>query len=122
MNIVIDAFYTTLKNNSQCNYDGTKHLVNFGFLTGLRTEELYGLNWGDFSYEKVKGESVMKLSVQRAYVSNIKKIQPPKTKNSTRQFLLSPKTQELIERIKPIDSNKNDIVFKAPKGKRLDST
>ena len=122
MNIVIDAFYTTLKNNSQCNYDGTKHLVNFGFLTGLRTEELYGLNWGDFSYEKVKGESVMKLSVLRAYVSNIKKIQPPKTKNSTRQFLLSPKTQELIERIKPIDSNKNDIVFKAPKGKRLDST
>lgn len=122
MKVIIDAFYSNLNNNLQYNYDGAKHLVHFGFFTGLRTEELYGLNWGDFSYEKIKGEDVMKLFVQRAYVSNIKKIQPPKSKNSIRQFLLSPDTQDLIERIKPDNSNKNDIVFKAPGGGRLDST
>jgi integrase len=114
MDLIIKAFYEKYGDTNR------PHLIETGFRTGLRTEELFPLTWGDLYYTNEKAEKIMWISVNKAYCSQNKIVKCTKT-NETRDFKLSKKTQELFERIKPNNVRDIDLVFLSPQKKYLNS-
>lgn len=115
MNIIIKYFYNKYGDTNRA------HIIEFGFRTGLRTEELFALTWGDLYYKKENGEDVMWINVNKAYATSIKKIKSTKTYES-RRFRLSKKTQQLCERIKSETFKDTDLVFTIPSGGYFNSS
>jgi integrase len=112
--IIIDAFYKKYGDTSRA------HLIEVGFGIGARTEELFALTWGDATYVDKNGEKVMKINIDKAYVSRTSSLGPTKT-GCNRSFLLNKSMQCLLERIKPENAKDKDLIFPSPKGRYLDS-
>ncbi|WP_449420784.1 tyrosine-type recombinase/integrase [Phormidium nigroviride] len=97
---IIKAFY-------ESDSDAKRHaatLIEFLFLTGCRHGEAFGLRWKDVSFE-------------RGYVRFSKSFNKPcdtiqQTKTGTvRMFKLYEPLTELLQRIKPANTQQNDLVF-----------
>lgn len=112
MNTIIQAFYDKYGDTNRA------HIIDFGFRTGLRTQELFALTWGDLFYKEVEGENVLWIHVNKAYASNIRKVKSTKT-DEHRKFQLSKYTQELVEKIKPKNAKDKDLVFLTATGKEF---
>lgn len=112
MNTIIKAFRDKYGSTSRT------HLVEFGFKTGLRLQEIFALTWGDLYYKVENDEDVLWISVNKAYATNIKKIKCTKI-DETRKFQLSKSTQLFIERIRPHITKSDSLIFQPPKAKHF---
>ena len=84
-------------------------LVEFIFCTGVRTQEAFGLNWGDIHHDR---KGFITVSINKAYSTLIKKIKSTKN-NKVREFKVSPRVKNLLERMNiNNDKSKDELIFK----------
>ena len=79
-----------------------KHLIQFGFWSGLRTSELIALKWADIDFKRKVA------NIHRAKVCNVEK--GTKTKSGVRSLILLPKALEALENQMAYTKN-NEYVF-----------
>ena len=85
---------------------GIHNLLQFAFYTGLRTSELFGLQWRDIDWQQ--GE----FTVQRAVVE--RKMKETKTPSSNRTVILLPQAMAALKRQKPLSFIGGNFVFIRP--------
>ncbi len=86
-----------------------RNLLKFAFFSGLRTSELFGLQWGDVDWE------LREVHIQRAVVE--RKLKETKTRSSNRKVLLLPAACDPLKHQKQFSFVGSDYIFV-----RLDDT
>ena len=86
-----------------------RNLLKFAFFTGLRTSELFGLQWGDVDWDQHE------VHIQRALVE--RKLKETKTRASNRKVLLLPAAYEALKHQKQFSFVGNDYIFVRPDDK-----
>ncbi len=109
-NYEVDPFTVTEINKvlaAAAEYDPLlKNLLQFAFYTGLRTSELFGLQWGDIDW------TAEQFRVSRAVVE--RKEKETKTKAGTRDVILLPAALEALQRQRPLTQLHSVYVFTRP--------
>ncbi len=85
-----------------------RNIFQFAFFSGLRTSELFGLQWTDVNWDKVE------VHVQRAVVEG--QLKETKTQSSDRHVVLLPAAYEALSSQKQF-SNGGDYIFVRPENK-----
>ncbi|RCJ36932.1 hypothetical protein A6770_15000 [Nostoc minutum NIES-26] len=94
--------------------------VKFLITTGCRTSEVIGLRWQHV--DLLRGEVVIKESLPRDVTGNgYTRVRKGTKTGSIRHLTLPEHLRSLLEDISPVDVNPDDLVFKSPSGKPIDS-
>ncbi len=109
----VDPFTTTEINKvlqSALNYDPRIcNLLKFAFFSGLRTSELFGLQWGDVDWDQ------REIHIQRAVVE--RQLKETKTRASNRKVLLLPAAYDALTHQKQFSLVGSDYIFVRPDDK-----
>ena len=91
-----------------------RNIFKFAFFSGLRTSELFGLQWGDVDWDKSE------IHVQRAVVERL--LKETKTQSSNRKVILLPAAYEALSHQKQFSYVGRDYIFVRPgdKGRFID--
>jgi integrase len=107
---VVDPFSKKeIENFLQCamDYDPRiRNIFKFAFFSGLRTSELFGLQWGDVDWEQSE------IHVQRAVVE--RHLKETKTQSSNRKVILLPAAHDALKHQKQFSFVGNDYIFVRP--------
>ena len=91
-----------------------RNIFKFAFFSGLRTSELFGLQWGDVDWEKSE------IHVQRAVVERL--LKETKTQSSNRKVILLPAAYNALTDQKQFSFVGSEYIFVRPdnKGRFID--
>nr|WP_242038755.1 site-specific integrase [Anabaena lutea] len=93
--------------------------VKFLLITGCRTSEAIGLCWQHI--DLLKGEVVIKESLSKDVTGNgYQRIRKGTKTGDIRYLSLPDHLRSLLEEIKPVGANPDDLVFTTPRGKHID--